>query len=680
MLCKKVVNFFSLLSHTHETGARKMSITSELLSLVTGLAHYLKILIRIALTAALRLEREYRNRTAIGHFLNRLDRLARDPEASKISPGPALSLSRNGEEMSKGRAYGYKSLTRAVGTLVGQGEATTDLCEGCHLTIEEECARFGTSLRWHLACLHCVTCHRSPGTKDGDPSTSTESASSLSLQEFRIEAASSSLPDDGRSRMGPLQFKGGKTYCAGCVSGTELVGEGFELVTRLEQYAFLLCVALNKLYALLKQRGVVPSSPSTSSVFLASCYATDASEAPGSVEPNDVVDKNLYDAYRNSTDIKRMKSVNLDRHLSSTTSRTPRRSTVIQSPSGRVATSNGNDSKPPIPSRKDQPVVDPSGTSTTPRPSRDVSPTSHPTAQVYRSLPPEAPTAPTRPAFQRATTAIRIVDDQASDQAQLRNDAPHLGGPAEPTQNEQGLTLADLPLVLEAEQAREQHRFLPTRSGALLSELSALEYFIVKHVAALMLASEDSPFKDVAPLEDLLDLIDARKNTFWGKLFKGGADRDVKKNGKKKGVFGIALEVLVERNGADSMHGAGPGSLRVPTFVDDCISAMKQMGASLLLSTRQTLMRWGQTCPSRVCSARTATFVASKTCQRRSIGILRRSTWGTRTQCSWQRSSSGSSVIYPIRCSRSSSSNCSSRPNVRLLLLLCYDVLTIAQA
>lgn len=49
------------------------------------------------------------------------------------------------------------------------------------------------------------------------------------------------------------------------------------------------------------------------------------------------------------------------------------------------------------------------------------------------------------------------------------------------------------------------------------------------------------------------------------------------------GVFGIPLEVLVERNGADSMHGASPGSLRIPSFVDDVISAMKQMGASMFL-------------------------------------------------------------------------------------------------
>jgi len=32
------------------------------------------------------------------------------------------------------------------------------------------------------------------------------------------------------------------------------------------------------------------------------------------------------------------------------------------------------------------------------------------------------------------------------------------------------------------------------------------------------------------------------------------------------------------------MHGAGPGSLRIPSFVDDVISAMKQMGKSLFTS------------------------------------------------------------------------------------------------
>lgn len=55
MLCKKIVAFFSLLSKTQETGVRKLGVTQELLSLVTGLAHYLKLLIRITLQGSLRL-------------------------------------------------------------------------------------------------------------------------------------------------------------------------------------------------------------------------------------------------------------------------------------------------------------------------------------------------------------------------------------------------------------------------------------------------------------------------------------------------------------------------------------------------------------------------------------------------------------------------------------------------
>ena len=46
------------------------------------------------------------------------------------------------------------------------------------------------------------------------------------------------------------------------------------------------------------------------------------------------------------------------------------------------------------------------------------------------------------------------------------------------------------------------------------------------------------------------------------------------------GVFGVPLELLVEREGADSLHGASRIPLRVPSFIDDVISSMRQMGTS----------------------------------------------------------------------------------------------------
>ncbi|KWU43106.1 LIM domain-containing protein [Rhodotorula sp. JG-1b] len=598
MLCKKIVNFFMLLSHTHETGARKMSITQDLLSLVTGLAHYLKILIRIALTGSLKLEREYDDRQAINVFLGRLDRLARDPEANKIST-TVLALARNGTAHSdpprrqdSGQsaqstsedgsadghvrpAYGYKSLARAVGTLIGQGEATTDLCEGCRLTVEEECARVGTSIRWHMPCLRCQTCQK---LASRDPSQD-----EVALADF---VWAEEEPDTGRR----------KTYCRSCApdttNGTSL--DGFEYVTRLEQYAFLLCVALNKLFGRLKQRGVVPVSLRTS-------RSAEDDESRG-----------LSDIYRDSNDIKRMKSVQLDRKLSSTAAHVPKRSTVVQSPSGRTATSDATDptfqlfqTKPPVPSRKDQPVIDPvSGmpiprnqvrevvppsSQATPTPSAGVTPMATPTLAAGASNPLSTSqqlspaSSPKRPTMDRRTTAVRIVDDPGLPGHQPEPDG--LGGQREPTQDEDGLTLADLPKALEAEQKRAAApdgylRPAPVSVGSrLLSELSALESFIVKHVAAVLLSSDTSPLRDIVTLDELLDIIDARKNTFWGKLFKpSGGD---KKKVPKKGVFGIPLEVLVERNGADSMHGAGAGSLRIPSFVDDVISAMKQMDMSV---------------------------------------------------------------------------------------------------
>ncbi|KAI9484079.1 MAG: hypothetical protein EXX96DRAFT_477944 [Benjaminiella poitrasii] len=77
MLCGKVSNFFSLLSHTQQTGYRRSGITQDLLTLVTGLAHYLKALIRIGLTGSLRLDKKKDAKTeAVSRFLSKLMELA----------------------------------------------------------------------------------------------------------------------------------------------------------------------------------------------------------------------------------------------------------------------------------------------------------------------------------------------------------------------------------------------------------------------------------------------------------------------------------------------------------------------------------------------------------------------------------------------------------------------------
>lgn len=182
--------------------------------------------------------------------------------------------------------------------------------------------------------------------------------------------------------------------------------------------------------------------------------------------------------------------------------------------------------------------------------------------------------------------------------------------------DQNGLTLDDIPRIVAAEQAKEQrpnayrhaqnrlvggndkvkyfsgHRrdtsggneldmsgdMVPQRTKRYFSELSALEYLIIRHVAVLKM---EPLVKDQFNLEDLLNLIETRKPTFWGKFGKAFAGKDRPKGGKKKGVFGVPLDALVERDGVESTYGVGPGALRIPAIIDDSVSAMRQMDMSV---------------------------------------------------------------------------------------------------
>ena len=179
--------------------------------------------------------------------------------------------------------------------------------------------------------------------------------------------------------------------------------------------------------------------------------------------------------------------------------------------------------------------------------------------------------------------------------------------------NQDALTLDDIPRIVAAEQAKEQRpnaykhagtklfepneprpRYNPghqhglsssnldmlveptTRTKRYFSELTALEYFIVRHVAVL---SMEPLLEGQFNMEELLSLIESRKPTIWN-IF-GRAFKDNKKVGKKKGVFGVNLDYLVEKEGTESSHGVGPGALRIPALVDDAVSAMRQMDMSV---------------------------------------------------------------------------------------------------
>ena len=289
MLCRKTVELFTLLSHTQETGTRRMGMTQELLALVTGLAHYLKILIRIALTGALKLEKEQNVREAMASFLDKLHLLAvqgANPAARRMIKGqsgevmtPSLT---GGNFGTQAVTYGFRSLApenagdppfREGPSKPSLSNPPSDLCIKCNSTVEEDCVRLGTYQRWHSHCIECAQCGKvaavpvvkEPISKTGEDKEGKEVTAKDQLPKLstarRPPANVGAFVYDVDSRREMPSFGDVPTIilCTDHAHGG--CRGGFQPVQRLEQYAFLLNVALRRLYLLLKKQGVVPSSP-----------------------------------------------------------------------------------------------------------------------------------------------------------------------------------------------------------------------------------------------------------------------------------------------------------------------------------------------------------------------------------------------------------------------------------
>lgn len=117
-----------------------------------------------------------------------------------------------------------------------------------------------------------------------------------------------------------------------------------------------------------------------------------------------------------------------------------------------------------------------------------------------------------RPGFARNNTGVMIVDDSAPNSP--------AGGVEEPTLStpEDGITLADIPHLIEVEEVRKGHRTLSSQSTILLIDKLTLELVIAKHAALLALSC--SPLKNEFDLDDILEFIEAKKSGFWNNFLE----------------------------------------------------------------------------------------------------------------------------------------------------------------
>lgn len=496
-----------MLSKTQETGVRKLGVTQELLSLVTGLAHYLKLLIRICLQGALKVEKEHRTTEALYNFLDDLSVLE--------------SINKNDDETLQ--------ITLGMARLSAND---SDQCTLCRKPIEDECALSGDK-RWHLLCVRCVRCGKEL---------------SKTLDQARLH-------------------RDQKIYCTNCEGQIEAWGQPLERITKLQQYVFLLKVALARLLEILRSSGALPRTsedPNLNGYDAVDGRRISADESPAMLG-SDSRSKSYggererhqrESSYENTlNDVRRLRSTRLDKHLSSSL-RKARTSRIMDGPEGRSVRPGSAGAEIGSQNKVMQIEEDrePGGGGTTEQYfghqdaltlddiPRIVA------AEQAREQQPSAYRASRQELFRSATT-----------------DAPY------GTSNERSISTGQ-----DAESKLPMDRS-PQR-GRFFSELSGLEYFIVRHVAVLTMQPMLEP---EFTLEQLLGLIEARKATFWNKFGKAFGKNEPRKVGKKKGVFGVPLEVIVERDGADSTDGVGPGALRIPAIIEDTITALKNKDLSV---------------------------------------------------------------------------------------------------
>ena len=282
LLCKKVVAFFQLLAESQETGVRRLGVTQELLSLVTGLAHYLKLMIRICLSGALKLERETASSEGLEAFLEDISKL-----------DDLLEAESNRDSRADSAFYVDKS---------------ADTCVVCDKCVEDKCFRRENRV-FHAPCVACSKCGRE-------------------------------LSSDSNRALWSEQSQ--TIWCENHASQDARPG-GFVPVSRLKQYVHLLRVAHARLLATLRSSGALPHTSDDPNL---SGYDSTEGHTPSESGPPMLRSNTRSKSYAGMTggrpqssvedtmgDIRRLRSTRMDKQISHA-GKQARTSRVIDGPGG----------------------------------------------------------------------------------------------------------------------------------------------------------------------------------------------------------------------------------------------------------------------------------------------------------------------------------------------------------
>lgn len=514
----KLMSYLAILRKSTQI-ANSGSLSAELLSVITGCAHYLKLLFRTGLNNALKLNKLRGDTRALDGFLKSAKRYEEVEEALK-NPASGLPL---------------------LETRLAVPQNATDACRACKKSIEKSCYRF-KNIRWHVKCFECSYCQRSPS------------------QDFKAENFLCGADDS--------------IICVECSKLNAKAGMGYQYgftsVSDLSQLIYLLKIAMFRTKAAIRKDSDLLKKVDQGMRPQMSNIAEEISQMS---DTETVYSKTLQD-------VTSLRTKRESQKLSNSVKKSARKSVILEAPEADSAREDNADRDGLNLTRKASSASSLSFVMQQ-GDGDQANFLAHNKSLKIRDEPPLAVAASSLGRTsdllknEKSLTLDDIPRIVAAEQArdQRPNAFKHhnsLYQKVQPLKSSNGSSIHQFKGLGDINVTNNLP--VPVKIK-YYSELSKSEHFIMRHIAVeafLAIRGDQSR-------EDLVSLIQTRKlPTFWDKFKFSGGEKS-----KPMNVFGTDLQDLTKRYGVDSDLGVGPSQLRIPIVVDDVVNSLRKKDMSV---------------------------------------------------------------------------------------------------
>ncbi|EDK41839.1 conserved hypothetical protein [Lodderomyces elongisporus NRRL YB-4239] len=541
----KIMSYLAILRKSTNISSSG-SLSAELLAVITGCAHYLKLLIRIGLKDALLLNKTYGTSEALDEFLNDISQYEEIANVSAENVGDAKHF--------------IESLSVPLGS--------TDACIKCLKSVEKACIKFQND-RWHLKCFTCYHCHREVSHEASECRRTRDNQ--ILCKNCIDEGIGENVSIKGFSHVSDLSQlvyllkialqRSKSVMCIDFDKAAAPLGEEQQARPDIERATYV--QTLDDVTRLRSSRLSQKLSKSVKkrarkSVIITAPEANYAQEDIIRTKEDGSPQSSLEIAYSNSKS--NLSSHNKNNNNNNNTNFTRKESGASQ------LSFEGEET---FVARKELQIRDePQRQLTSVQLDRTSDLLKNEKSLTLDDIPRIVAAEQARDQRPNAFKHHNKLYQRSSSHMLKSGGHGSAGGAGASTATTPSSALNHI-LNTSLQQKEE-----PSDRQIFYSELSKRNHFIIRHIAIEALCEMN---KELVK-DDLVAHIQTRKQlTFWEKLRIGGANTKEKTNG----VFGIELSVLTKKFGVDSDLGVGPSKLRIPIVIDDVINALKQKDMSV---------------------------------------------------------------------------------------------------